>query len=659
MSTLFVDLETRSSRSTRDGLAAYAEHATILLVSWAVDDGPVRVEETVSPAFLQALARADLVVAHNAPFDLSVLEAATGMRLPAERVRCTMAAALRAQLPGSLEQLGEALGLSQDEAKLSDAAALVKRFCIPSPSRKGAAYTEPSDAPEDWERFKAYAERDVIALRHVYRRLQRFDARTTAHERVVEALDMTINRRGIPIDRALVEAASRVAEQLKQRLKQEVADVSEGLITSPAQVVAIQRVLAGHGYRLPTLSAPVVETFIEQNDGAVEPWVIELLRLRLAGSKSSASKYARLLSALSEDNRLRWCLKYYGAARTGRWSGKVFQPQNLPRVVLPAKELQEARELVLRGQLLDAYPLTPGDDGRPTVGEVLAQLLRSAVRASEGHVLVGADLSNIEGRLLAYIACERWKVEAFERFDAGSGPDLYKLAYAASFGIPVEDVSKEQRQIGKVQELALGYGGGQGAFESMAALFGISLPPMQVADTVQRWRSANASIARMWRRCEEAIAAPSGTPTTIGRGVTAVVGDDRCLQVQLPSGRIIRYHGLKRDLDTETMRREATYVEAVGWVPQTRKLYGGKLTAGIVQATARDVLTAGLRRAEAAGFPVVLTVHDEIVAEVPIERWRAGLNAAKLVELMTQPLLALPGLPLAASGWEGDIWAKG
>jgi DNA polymerase len=410
----------------------------------------------------------------------------------------------------------------------------------------------------------------------------------------------------------------------------------------------------------------------------------ELLLIRLQASSTSTSKYRVLQRGTSRDGRLRGLLQFCGAIRTGRWAGRLFQPQNLPRPTLKQKAIDAGIEALRAG----CAHLTVDN-----VMELVSSCIRSCIVAAPGKKLVVADLANIEGRVQAWLANEEWKLKAFRDFDAGQGPDLYKLAYSKSFGIKPEAVTGEQRQVGKVQELALAYEGGVGAFVTFAGAYNIDLDDLAdkvlpeaseeivakadkflewakkdkrpryglsddafvACDVLKRvWRDAHPNITGYWHKLKnvvaQALANRGNTLNEIGLKVRA---SKNWLLIGLPSGRTLCYPSPRVAEDGA--------VSYMGIDQYTRKwtrigTHGGKLFENIVQAIARDVMAANMPLIEAAGYSIILTVHDEIIAETPDE---PGYNVEHMAGLLAAPPAWAPDMPLAAAGFETDRYRKG
>ena len=588
MYLIYADTETFSSQDlSRVGAARYAEDAQIILWSYAENDEPAKVWDRVSnpqmPADLKRMwerlfADPDArVVMHNGMnFDRQVFASNGFGEIPAEKIIDTMVLAYEHALPGSLEQLCEAFRLDADHAKDKDGKRLIQIFCKPLPKNYKLTRATPQTHPAEWERFKNYARLDIESMRAIYKKLPKWNA--TAQERRLQALDAVINSRGMCIDLELAKGAVETAARHRTHLAARTQKLTGGAVSAATQRDALLEYLRTEwGLDLASATRAEVEKRIAE-PGIPEP-VKELLRIRIASTKISVQKFQSVLNAACEDGRLRGCLQFRGASRTGRFSGRIFQPQNLARPTMRNDEIEFAIEAT-KGGLLDTFY----EDPMP----VLSNLLRGLIIAPKGKKLVVADYSNVEGRVLAWLAGEEWKLKAFRDFDAGVGHDLYQLTYARAFNVKPETVTKAQRQMGKVLELGMGYGGGAGAFRTFALAYGIDLHDMADAvkssispaiwaeacewypkallggftegmdkevflacDSVKRaWRKANAQIVQFWYDMDAGIrqALIEGGPVRVGRYIT-VDKKGNYLRVRLPSGRYLVYPSPRIDDD--------------------------------------------------------------------------------------------------------------
>jgi DNA polymerase bacteriophage-type len=681
---LWLDLETYSAMPITHGVYRYAETAEILLIAYALDEAQVtcwdKTAHTVMPDDLSA-ALADpgiLVCAHNSNFDRTILRAVhPDCCPPVERWCDTMVRALLHGLPGALDLLCPLLGVAQAQHKLKTGAQLIQLFCKPRPKTAKCQRADRTTHPDEWQRFIDYAKQDIEALRAIHKKLPAWNDQET--EQALWHLDQRINDRGIQVDTCLAEAAIIAVEQAQHGLAQQTQTLTNGAVQAATQRDALlKHILEAHGVSLPDMQAATLERRV--NDPDLPAAVRELLAVRLQASGTSTSKYQSLLRSVSCDGRLRGTLQFSGAARTRRWAGRRFQPQNLPRPKLK----QDAINFGIKALKAQCADLLCRD-----VMLLTSSALRGCLIAPPGKKLVVADLANIEGRAQAWLAGENWKIQAFKDFDAGTGHDLYRLAYAKAFHCAPENVSDAQRQIGKVLELALGYGGGVGAFLTFAAAYGLDLDALAeqthlpaslqaeaqaawewakqqkrtfglsqrayiTCDAIKRaWRSAHPAISRYWKMLEdtarEAICAPGNT---LSCGSLKCRREGTWLRIGLPSRRALCYPGPEFD--------EQGALSYKGMHPYTRQwqrlsTYGGKLFENASQSLARDVLADRLAPIETAGYPIVLTVHDEVICETPDT---PQFNPEHLSSLLATPPEWATGLPLAAKGFEATRYRK-
>lgn len=495
-------------------------------------------------------------------------------------------------------------------------------------------------------------------------------------------LDQTINDRGFQVDTELAGAAMRAVNRAQVELARLTHAITDGNVGAATQRDALLRHISHtYGIELDDLRGSTVEKVIAESD-LPEP-VRELLRIRLQASTTSTAKYQALLNGTSRDGRLRGTLQFAGASRTGRWAGRLFQPQNLPRPELD-------NEVIEAG--IDALKADCEDLVTDDVMQLTSSAIRGCIIAPPGRKLVVSDLSNIEGRVQAWLAGETWKLAAFRAFDAKRGPDLYKMAYAKSFGITPDEVTKDQRQIGKVQELALAYQGGAGAFNTFALAYGIDLDELAekawnaipgdildqaesalvwtkdkgiprhglsdrawvVCDAFKRaWREAHPAISSYWKELEEAVRGAIREPGKVFHARKLKVSRSGAwLRIRLPSGRFLCYPSPQAE--------DGGVISYMGVNQYTRKwdrlkTYGGKIFENVCQAVARDVLAYNMPGIEAAGYPIVLTVHDEVLCETPDTD---NYNDEQLSSLLSANPTWAPDMPLASAGFTAYRYKK-
>jgi DNA polymerase len=513
----------------------YAEDCEVMLVAWAVDDGPVRVDEGITPEFKTVFLGATGVVAHNAQFDRTVL-AAHDLERDVSAWRCTMARAMAHSLPGSLDSLCTLLGVPLEHAKLKDGKQLVQLFCKPRPKNMKLRRATKDTHPAEWARFRQYAANDVEAMREVAKRMPEWNYRGA--ELDLWHLDQRINDRGVRVDVAFSKAAVAEMARMKVDMDAEVAAATEGDVTAATQRdKLLQHILREHGVTLPDMRSATLERRL--NDESLPDAVRQLIALRLESALTSGKKHKAVLGAVCHDGRLRGLLQFCGAARTGRWAGRIVQPQNLTRPpTYLAGEAYDEAITAIKAHATDLYPAPM---------EVISATVRGVFVAAPCHKLVVADLSAIEARVLAWLAGEQSVLDTF-----ASGRDVYKAAYSASFGVPYEDATKEQRQIGKVQVLALGYQGAVGAVRAMAGQAAEAWSDEFIVNTIVRpWREAHSHIRQLWYDLEDAVRraiAHPGHTYTVGR--LKVRRDANWLRIRLPSGRYLCYPHPRVEDDT-------------------------------------------------------------------------------------------------------------
>lgn len=690
---LWFDCETFSECDLKKaGTHAYAEHPSteITVVQWAVDDDEPHVIDCTDanrcgtvPGIRKLLLDERLtVIAHNSMFDRTLLRHCWGIDVPVERWQDTMVKAMAHGLPGSLDKIGQIVGLDADQAKDKRGRELIQLFCKPRPKNSTLRRATRETHPEQWAEFLEYSRQDIVAMRAIHSRLPSWNFRTGHPELDLWHLDQRINDRGVAVDLALADAAIAAVGREQKRLKAEVTEQTAGLVTNASQrdnLLAF--ILAEYGVTLPDLKADTLRRRLEDPD--LPEGVKLLLSIRLEATKTSTAKYKALVNATSADGRLRNTLQFAGAQRTARWAGRIFQPQNMPRPDMDQDAIDEGVE-ALKAGCADLF--------FTDVMRLTANTVRGCIVAPPGKKLCIADLSNIEGRGLAFLAGERWKLKAFAEFDAGIGADLYKLAYARSFGVDPAAVEKWQRQIGKVMELGLGYEGGVAAFLTFAAVYNMDLDELSRAvyatasaeamenargmwqwaqkkkralglpenvytacEILKRaWRDAHPMTCALWKAAGDSVRAAIANP-----GETFPIGqhlkarrDGAWLRIRLPSGRYLCYINPKVEDDGQiTYFGVNQYTRQWGPI----KTYGGKVVENCTQAFARDILAYNMPAIEQAGYEIVLSVHDELLTETPDT---PEFSHEHLAEMMATAPTWAAGIPLAAAGFETYRYRK-
>lgn len=652
MQELGIDIETYSSNDLPScGVYKYveAEDFTILLFAYSVDGGPVTCcdfaqGEELPEEILAALRDPKVVkTAFNAAFERICISKYYGWPLmdPAQW-RCTMVRAARMGLPLSLGQCGEVLKLA--DGKMKEGAALIRYFSCPTRKKDGTIVRHlPSDAPDRWEVFVKYNIRDVEveqAILKIVRRLEPAD-----FDEELYTVDQLINDRGVMIDRQLVDNAARFDEEYKQHLLAEAQELS-GMDNpnSPSQIKEYLQKVTGQVFQ------SLNKKSLDDIEDSLKYWpkARKVLALRREMGKTSNKKYCAMQQCVCSDGRIHGLLQFCGAARTGRWAGRLVQVQNLPQNHL--QDLDYARNLVKAGDLED-FELNYGN---PT--QVLSELIRTAFIAKPGCTFHVCDFSAIEARVIAWLAGETWVLDVFRK-----GGDIYCATASQMFGVPVEKhgANAELRQKGKIAVLALGYGGGVSALEAMGGSR-MGLSQQEEKDIMLRWREANPKIVKLWKVIELAAirAIQTGETITINRGIE--VGRHwGCLTIKLPSGRTICYPrasiGVERN---DGWRGDHPIIEYEGLNQITKKwekirTYGGKLTENVVQSIARDILGIVILRAYRESLNIFFHIHDEIIVEA-----EADQTLKDVEKLFSEPISWCTDLPLKGAGYSTPYYLK-
>lgn len=641
---LAIDIETYSDVDLINcGVYKYtdSDNFEILLFAYSVDDEETKIVDLASgeklPEEIMEMLLDDSVIktAFNANFERTCLSRHLGVKLKPEAWRCTAVQAAMLALPLSLEGVGVVLGL--DKQKMSEGKELIRYFCSPcKPTKSNGGRTRnlPEDAPEKWELFKIYCIRDVDVEKQIRKKLWKYPI--PEKEQQLYCLDQRINDRGIMVDRNLVNHAIVCDLLYKETATKRAYELSE--LENPNSVSQLKGWLTEKGIEVDSLAKATVEELVDKTEGDVQ----EMLKLRLAMSKTSVKKYEAIDRSVCRESRVHGLLQFFGANRTGRWAGRLVQIHNLPQNHI--SDLELARGLVADGRYDDVemlYESTPN---------VLSELIRTAFVAKPGSRFIISDFSAIEARVLAWLAGEQWRIEVFQTHGK-----IYEASASAMFHVPIEEISKTSplRQKGKISELALGYGGSVGAMTAMGALK-MGLSEEELPSLVTTWRNANPHITQFWWAVDEAAvkAVRDKKPSRVGR--VAFEYSSGILFVTLPSGRKLSY--VKPKMGVNKFGREGITYEGIGESKKWMRLetYGPKMVENIVQAASRDILAEAMLRLEKEGFDIVCHVHDEVVLEVP-----EGVSS---VEEINQIMAVNPewtdGLPLSAAGFESPFYKK-
>lgn len=656
--TLNVDIETYSSVDIKTaGAYAYAEAPDfqVLLVGYRFDNQDVKVIDLTDPLvdpyadfpeFWEGLNNpCVLKTAYNANFERTCLAAWLKRPMPPQQWQCTAVLAATLGLPATLGQVGAALGLPEDKQKDKIGKGLIDYFCKPCKATKtngGRTRNLPAESPEKWEQFIEYNRQDVVAESSIREKLIIYPV--PENEQRLWELDQQMNDHGVRLDMDLVQKIIRYDDIYGDRLKQKARELTG--LNNPNSLAQLKEWLnSNYGLHVTSITKdtiPQIMEELEKKECDITP-AVRMLKIRQELGKTSTKKYQAMVNAVCRDSRLRGILQFYGANRTGRWAGRIVQVHNLPQNKIP--DLDLARQLVKEE---DFETLELLFQGTPFV---FSQLIRTAFVPSEGCRFVVSDFSAIEARVIAWLADEEWRLEVFRTHGK-----IYEASASQMFHVPMENIKKgsKLRQQGKIAELALGYGGAFGAIKAMDKEG--SIPDDEIPMLVSNWRAASPHICRFWRNAEAAAKTAIQERRTVklkhGLAFSYING---ILFITLPSGRKLAYYDAKIEEG-----KKGDCLTYAGVEQETKhwgrlETWGGKLVENIVQATARDCLAVTMMRVSAAGYQIVMHVHDEIIVETPLKDSGA---LKKITDIMGEPISWAPELPLRGDGYETDFYKK-
>lgn len=667
---LSIDLETYSTVSI--GAAGSYRYILdpsfeILLFAYSLDGMPVEVIDVASgqviPLWLKNALKNPLYIKHayNAAFEWFALSKYLGW-LPPDQWRDTMLHALYCGYPASLDAAGRAMGLPEDKKKLTTGKALIRYFCVPcKPSNANGNRTRnlPQHDPAKWALFKEYNGQDVVTEMEIERRLSAFPVPAFVQKQW--ETDLLMNARGVAADMEMVSGALVIGATVKSQLMAEARQLSG--LDNPNSIKQLARWLTDatdSDAEITSVTKETVATMLKQPQPAN---VQRMLEIRQELGKTSTKKYDALETCIADDGRVRGLLQFYGANRTGRWAGRLVQVQNLPRTY--THPLPPARQLV-KDRNIDGLRLMYG-----SINDTLSQLIRTAFVATPGNVLIDADFSAIEARVISWLAGQEWRLEVFRTHGK-----IYEASASQMFHVPIEKIKKGNpeyalRQRGKVAELALGYQGGVSAMRRMDTGHNLDdLSDDEVKGIVDRWRETNSMIRGLWNIVDSAAVTviTNGGAQTIRSETTDavitlaceldVITGTRYMTILLPSGRKLYYPSPEIGVN----RWGNPSVSYMGQNQTTKRwerveTYGGKLVENIVQAIARDCLAIAIENLEAQGLHVVFHIHDEVVIDTPA--WADEDTMLETVtKIMTKPIPWAQMLPLNADGWVDKYFKK-
>ena len=649
---LCIDIETYSEVDlVSSGVYAYAQDPSfeIMLFGYSLDGAPVEVVDFASGELLPDSVYYlltdpnTLKTAYNANFERTCLAAWFDDPMLPEQWRDTKILAAELGLPGSLAEVGAALGLPEDKQKLKEGRDLIRYFakpCKPSKANGGRTRNLPEHDPEKWEKYIEYNRQDVVAEMAIAEKCLPYLDTWWEREQDLWEIDQEINDRGVRLDRQLAENAVRLDARIKTRYVAE-AKALTGMENpnSPTQIKAW--IKQETNLEVDSIAKDKIKPLLERVGDA--PKIERFLEIRTQLARTSIAKYSKMLDCVCEDGRIRGLTQFYGANRTGRWAGRLVQMQNLAKNKMPDAELDAARGILRSGEfdLFEALFDDPAD--------TMSQLIRTAFIPREGCRFVVADFSAIEARVLAWLADEGWRLEVFKH-----GGDIYCASASKMFKVPVEKhgVNGHLRQKGKIAELALGYGGAEGALRAMGAL-DMGLDEDELRPLVNQWRTANPHVTKFWWRVDECARQLIHTSKSqIVRPGIRMRRTGKLMRIELPSGRELSYVMPRIDA-----RDNITYMGTIqgtgGW--GRIETYGPKIVENIVQAVARDCLAESMRRlAISHNVKIVFHVHDEVICEVGDN----DKSLAEIAAIMGEPINWAPGLPLNADAYECDFYRK-
>lgn len=636
LTNVHIDFETYSVCNIfKAGSWAYSCHESteVICMAYKIGDAPPKLwllGEPI-PEFVRNVSGYQLH-AWNSLFEIAIWVNVLGWaEVPIEQWTDTAALAAALALPRALGNCGAAMGISSDSVKDKRGKYLIQRLCKPV---RGKRIRD----PELLQELHDYCKQDTVAEHAISRKLRPLNG----IERRVWEIDQLVNMRGVYVDSSSVDAALEMIDQETDILNREVEDMTGGALINMNQRVVAMGYCAARGVELESYTKGYLSSLLE--DPYLDPHIKRLIEIRLMTGKTSTAKYRALKLVTTEDDRARGLLMYHGAS-TGRWSGRHFQPQNIPRPSLDVEDVDNCIELFKHND--STLVGIVYDDAM----EAMSSCLRGMLTAPDGRTLLVCDYSQIEARVLPWLAGAEKKLDVFR-----AGNDVYKHSASDIYKKPEYEISKDERFVGKVAELALGYQGGKVAFQNMAEIYGVEIPEAQAEKIKVDWREANPEIVTYWADINEAAISAVKKPNTtfVVRGVKFRVIKS-FLFIKLPSSRMLAYYQPK----IGEARFGGDCVTFMGTNSVTRKwerqsTYGGKLVENITQAVARDIMAEAMIRVTSAGYEIVLSVHDELIAEVD----ELDADVESFQELMCDSPEWATGLPIAADGFVAKRYRK-
>ena len=638
---IMLDFETRCTVPIKAGASRYSLNAEIMCLSYSIDGGPVKSWAPGEPApidLFKAISRGDFLHAHNAAFEQAIWRNVMVAKFGWPAVDdtkwvCTQAECLSVAIPPSLENSAEALELRIK--KDMTGRRLMQRMSKPRKPTKNDK-SPWHEKPEQMAALRAYCDQDVLAEAAVHDAIPRLSSR----ELSVYHFDQRVNRRGVMIDRELVEAVVDVWAQYTRKLNSELRDITFGLVDSADAVKVLTELLPKIGAPVANLTKNSVADALKMD---LPPTARRILEIRAELAMSSVSKFDKMLLCIEPDDRIRGCFQYHGAGQTGRWAGRMVQLQNLPRGLLKAEQIDPMVEL-LKTHDLDRVLA----EGVLPIGKLLSSLVRSAIIAPTGKRLIVCDFASVEARGLAWAAGEEWLLEAFR-----DGKDAYKEMAGAIYERPASEITKDQRFMGKQAVLGCGYSMGAAKFQaSLEGTYGVVVSVDFCQTIVDAYRAKNKMIKAFWYKVERAaVNAVRGVPSVAGPYQFYV--KDKWLRAVLPSGREISYY--------KPVLRPGKYGDQINFYTvgvngkiQPSSTYSGKLVENLTQALCRDLLVEAMAKLEKAGYTTVAHIHDEVVLEVDND-FGSVAEVERIMEIVPD---WAKGFPIGAEGFECTRYRK-
>lgn len=645
-----IDFETRSRYSIKGGASRYSLEADVLCLAYQIDDAPVKLWTPDDPDpqdLLDAIATGAPIWAFNVSFEMAIWQNVMVAKhgwppIPVEQWRCTLAESMAVGLPGSLENVGKALGIESESLKDKDGHRVMLKLSKPrKPTKHNKA--EWHSKPEDFQKLYDYCKQDVVAEVAIHHRVPRLNAR----ELSVFHYDKRVNARGVKIDRVLAECVEYLRAEHANRIEPELAKLTEGRVKKSSEVAKIIEELRTYGIDTDTLDQDAVADLLKST---TDPVAKRILEIRQELALSSLDKYTAMLLSAEDDDRMRGTTQYHGA-QTGRWAGRIIQPQNMPRgffteydyeyeVIDHLISIIKKRNYQLFMEAISLFGWS--------FAKTMSSLVRSAIIAEEGKKFIIVDFASVEARGVAWSANEKWLLTALSKQECS-----YKHMAADIYSVKYDNVTKAQRFTGKQAILGCGYGLGAKKFQTMCAKYNVELELEFCQSVINAYRGKNHCTKKFWYELETAAVNTVATGKAHSAGPYTYWIDGKWLKCRLPAGRDIAYY--RPVLVPGKYGKQIEYLGTdISGKPVKTTTWGGKLLENAVQGICRDLLADAMSRLEKRGYTVVLHVHDEIICEVD-----EGFGSVEEMEaIMCEVPSWADGFPISAEGFESKRYRK-